>query len=61
MKKILLYCTLIFSSTISISILLLTYTIGTVNNNVIPFFLILFIIEFIISLILAVLELRKKE
>lgn len=60
MKKILLYCTLIFSSTISISILLLTYTIGTVNNDVIPWFLFLFIIELIISLILAVLELRKK-
>lgn len=61
MKKMIFYCTLLFSSTIAISVLIFAYSLGTLNNDTTILFIILFMIEFVISLFFSIFELRRKD
>lgn len=61
MKKMIFYCTLLFSSNLGISICILSNTLKKYDDTAPIFFVGLFLLEFIISLIFAILENKKND
>ena len=61
MKKILFYCTLVFSSIVALAILVFAYTITSGDLGVSLFFGAIFLLLLLLGVILSIIDIHKNK